>query len=297
MENKLTIKDSAISFISTFILCQIGCLVFAVLGLIISSFFGVSNSQFYSFLNTCVGCLILTIVMDAIMIACFFFFNRNKQNKIIAKPSIKKLAIYIALALLCYLLLYPVVATVNKLIYLFYPASSLTYPLTTKNYFLSLISMVLLPAIAEELIFRGLIFRGLQKGGNKFAIIISSIMFAIYHLSLEQTIYPILMGLVFAVIMCHENNILYCIALHFTNNFITITLQYFNISLLFNHWSYYLIALVCFAIFITLIYIAIKNLNKKSTKSEINFENKTYLTSILIIMIILWLVVQLTTIF
>lgn len=297
MGNKLSVKDSSIAFISTFILCQLGCLLFAVLGLVISSIFGVSSNQFYSFLNTCFGCFILGVIMDLILIACFFFFNKNKDNKIISKPNAKKILIYVGVSVLCYLLLYPVIATAGKLIYLFYPQSSLTYPLTTKNYFLSLISMAIMPAIAEELIFRGLIFKGLQKGGNRFAIIISSIMFSLYHLSLEQTIYPFLMGLVFAVIMCYENNIIYCMALHFTNNFITLTLQYFNISLAFNHWSYYIIALICFAIFITLICFAIKKLSKNSQKSEINSENKAYLIAILIIMIILWLIVQLSTIF
>lgn len=297
MENKLTIKDSAISFISTFILCQLGCLIFAVLGLVVAQLYGISSSGFYSFLNTCLGCFILGVVMDLIIIACFFFFNKNKDNKIISKPSAKKIAIYIGVAVLCYLLLYPVVATVGKLIYLFYPQSNLTYPLTTKNYFLSLISMAIMPAIAEELLFRGLIFKGLQKGGNRFAIIVSSVMFSLYHLSLEQTIYPFLTGLVFAVIMCYENNIIYCMALHFTNNFITLTLEYFKISLSFEHWSYYIIAIICFAIFTTLICLAIKKLNKNSKKSEINLENKLYLAIILIIMIILWSAVQLSTIF
>lgn len=313
MENKLTIKDSSISFVSTFVLCQLGTLFFAVIGLVISSVFGVSNESFMSFLDTSIGCLLLSIAMDAIIILCFFFFSKNKNNKIMTKPTVKKLCFYILISLLCFVTLFPVVTVVNSLIYNFFPKRSLTYPLTTSNYFISLISMVILPAVAEELLFRGLIFKGLQKGGNTFAIIISSLMFALFHLSLEQTIYPILMGLVFAVIMCYENNIIYCITVHLTNNFITLTLQYFNILLAFNHWSYYIIALIAAIIFITVLILAIKKFttkhhseqsstasmsqSNKKPNTKIETEHKIYLALSLTIITIIWLIVLLTTIF
>ena len=303
MENKLTVKDSSISFLTTFILCQLGTAFFAVAGLLVANIFGISNPTFISFLNTCFGSLLLTLSMDIIMVICYFLFSKNKNNKIIAKPQIKKILIYIAIAILCYITLYPVVNVFNRFIYLFFPESSLPYELTTTNYFISLISMVILPAITEELLFRGLIFKGLQKNGNTFAIIVSSIMFALFHLSLEQTIYPLLMGIVFAVIMCYENNIIYCITVHLVNNFITLTLQYLKISLTFSHWTYFILALVLIVVFTIVIILATKKLcnrtsletnnNSKST----NKENKVYLICSLTIMSILWLIVQLTTIF
>lgn len=298
MDNKLTVKDSSIAFISSFILCQLGTMLFAVIGLIVASMFGFSSQAFYTFLNSCLGCSLLGIAMDIIIILCYLVFNRNKENKIFNKPNPKKLILYICLAVLCFLTLYPVVNSVNSIIYKFFPQSSLTYPLTTGNYFISLISLALLPAIAEELLFRGVIFKGLQKTGNTFAIVVSAIMFALYHCSLEQTIYPLLTGLVFAVIMCYENNILYCIAMHFTNNFLALTLQYFNVSLFFKHFTYYIIAIICFIAFIALIIIAIKKLCKNNlTKTNTSKEDKVYLIGSLSIMFVLWLAVQLTTIF
>ena len=303
MENKLTVKDSAISFLTTFILCQLGTAFFAIAGLIAANIFGINNSTFISFLNTCFGSLLLTLCMDIIIIVCYFYFTKNKNNKIITKPQTKKILIYIAIAILCYITLYPIVNVFNNLIYKFFPESSLPYQLTTTNYFISLISMVILPAITEELLFRGLIFKGLQKNGNVFAIIVSSIMFALFHLSMEQTIYPLLMGIVFAVIMCYENNIIYCITVHLANNFTTLTLQYFKISLAFSHWTYFLLALVSIIIFATVIILAIKKLcnttkvKTNNTPQSVNKTNKIYLISSLTIMSILWLIVQLTTIF
>jgi len=297
MENKLTIKDSSIAFLSSVLLCQIGTLFFAVFGLIIASFFNITNEMFFTFIETAIGNLILSLFMDLFIICMFLFFNRNKNNKIFYKPTFKKISIYILITVLCYLLINPVVISFNSLIYNFFPTNDLKYSLTTSNYLISIISMAILPAIAEELLFRGIIFKGLQKSGNTFAIIISSKMFALFHLSLDQTIYPFIMGIILAVIMCHENNIIYCIIFHFLNNFLTLTLKYFNISLVFNHWSYYILAIFCLAIFIFVAVKLIKKLKNSQTHEEIKGEDKSYFIVCLAIVTIVWCVVQISTIF
>ena len=295
MENKLTIKDGSIAFISGLVLCQIGTAIFAAICLSFATFFGISNEMFFTFLDTAFGILLTSLFMDGIIVLIFFFFNKNKDNKILSKPTFKKVLIYILLAVLLYLLLYPIVTVFNNIICKFFPKSDFKYKLTTTNYFISLVSMVILPAIAEELLFRGLIFKGLQKHSNIFAIIMSSIMFSLFHLSLEQTIYPILMGLVLAVIMCYENNIIYCITIHFVNNFTTLTLKFFDINLVFKSWSYYLLAFICAAIFITLLIYAFRKLKNK--KQKIESEHKAYLTICLGVVLLIWIIVQLSVIF
>jgi len=297
MENKLTVKDSSVAFLSSIVLCQLGTLFFAAIGLIIASFFNITNETFFAFIDTAIGSLVLSLFMDALIFLIFFFFNKKKDNKIIAKPKTKKVLSYILLAVICYLVLYPIVISFNSIIYKFFPARDLTYNLNTANYFISLIPMVILPAIAEELLYRGLIFKGLQKAGNTFAIIASAIMFSLFHLSLEQTIYPFLMGLILAVIMCYENNIIYCITLHLTNNFLALTIKYFNINLSFAHWSYYLIAILCLFAFISIITIIIKKLKEKTQVEKISSEHKVYFAICLAIVLILWIVIQLSTIF
>ena len=199
---------------------------------------------------------------------------------------------YTLIAVVCYLVLYPIVTSFNSPIYKFLPEKDLKYNLTTTNYFISIISMVILPAIAEELLYRGIIFKGLQKAGNTFAIIVSAIMFSLFHLSLEQTIYPFLMGLILAVIMCHENNIIYCITLHLVNNFIALTLKFFNIKLLFNHWLFYLVAILCLIVFIITISKLIKKLKDKNNLEQLSTEHKAYLTTCLAIVIFLWIIIQ-----
>ena len=114
-------------------------------------------------------------------------------------------------------------------------------------------------------------------------------MFSIYHMSIAQTVYPMLMGLLFGVIMFYENNIYYCIIAHITNNFLTITLYYFGVNLIFNHWAYILLAIILLIAFIGLIlFFTLKN-NKTQEKQPMNANEKIYLFSSIGIMLLFWI--------
>lgn len=64
---------------------------------------------------------------------------------------------------------------------------------------LMLLSVGILAPIAEELVFRGLLFRRLREYANvKGAIIISSLVFGIYHGNMIQFIFASILGIIFA---------------------------------------------------------------------------------------------------
>lgn len=57
--------------------------------------------------------------------------------------------------------------------------------------------MVLIVPVFEELMFRGAILKTAKKyGGSKFAILLSALLFAMYHMSFEQFILVIPLGLI-----------------------------------------------------------------------------------------------------
>lgn len=222
-KNKLTVKDSCLSFLLGFILCQLGVLVTTCIVLFACKFLRVDSS----FLNTCVGYTILSLSLYFIMLLIFAYFNKNKDNKITQKIKFSKLLIYISIAIASFFALYPIVVCVDTLLAkLGFTLNSLSYELTTKNYFISILSLAIAPAICEELLFRGLIFSGLKKHGKILSVTITSLMFCLYHLSISQTVYPMMMGLLLTIIMFYEQNIYYCIAAHFTNNFLSLTFSF-----------------------------------------------------------------------
>ncbi len=290
-KTKLTIKDSSLSFIVGFLLCQIAVVAITIIGLIVAKFFNISNETLDGFFNTATGHMILSLTLYLTMLMVFLFFNKNKENKITQKVKLLKILKYIGIATLAFFMLYPIVTCIDSLIHkIGLRVGTLSYKLTTKNYFISLISLVVAPAVCEELLFRGLIFKGLKKHGKVLSITISALMFAIYHMSVAQTIYPLLMGLLFGVIMFYENNIYYCIAAHTTNNFISLTLSYFEINLIFNHWTYILLAIILAVVFICIALLFILKNKSSQEKQHLTSNEKIYLLSSLGIMILFWII-------
>ncbi len=279
---KLTIKDSSLSFITAFFVSMFLSGLFSILALSILSFFREVDS------NGVIEKLITMSITDGLMLLVFLFFNRNKHNHIIKKPSFKKLLIYLGIGILSFFLLSPISNSITYLlIKLGFPSSEFPYDLTNNvNYFISIISYVILPAIAEELLFRGLISRGLKSSGKAFSIVTTSIMFSIFHLSIHQTILPFLMSLLITLIMYNEDNIIYPILIHMINNFLSITLAHFNIATFINHWTYYLVAILLSVAFIILMIYLINKNNNKTNKDK---NELIYLYTSIIIILFIWI--------
>lgn len=84
------------------------------------------------------------------------------------------------------------------------------------------IMVCILAPVLEELIFRGLILRGmLQKGVNPwFSIILTAFLFGLAHMNPWQFFGAGLLGAVFGYIYWRTQSLWLCIFLHFLNNFI-----------------------------------------------------------------------------
>lgn len=79
--------------------------------------------------------------------------------------------------------------------------------------------------IAEEIMFRGVIFQGLRKYGRSFAILASALLFGIYHGNLLQGIFAFVIGILFAY-LTEEYSICWSIMVHIFNNINTMWINY-----------------------------------------------------------------------
>ncbi len=89
--------------------------------------------------------------------------------------------------------------------------------------------VVLLGPIVEEIMFRGGVMRALQPYGQNFAIVVSSLLFGVYHLIFLQSIFAFFIGLILAY-CAMRFSIKWAILLHMMNNAISVALMYFNVS-------------------------------------------------------------------
>lgn len=84
----------------------------------------------------------------------------------------------------------------------------------------ALITVAVMPAIVEELLFRGMIYRGIPN--KRTAIIISAILFAFLHMNFNQMCYAFIMGIAFALIVYITDNLTISILLHMLFNAFTV---------------------------------------------------------------------------
>ena len=73
--------------------------------------------------------------------------------------------------------------------------------------------------IAEEFLFRGALLRELEKHGKLFAIIVSSVLFGVFHSNILQGLFATIVGLILGYVTI-EYSIKWAIILHIINNFI-----------------------------------------------------------------------------
>lgn len=76
----------------------------------------------------------------------------------------------------------------------------------------------LLGPILEELIFRGVLLDGLKKYGNAFGIIMSAVMFGLFHQRMAQCFSAITFGLVLGFIAVKTESIMPTVIIHILNN-------------------------------------------------------------------------------
>lgn len=80
-----------------------------------------------------------------------------------------------------------------------------------------LIGVVIGPFV-EEVMFRKLILERLYPFGEKFAILASALLFALFHANLTQFVYAFLLGAVFGYLYCRTGKLRYPVLLHMAIN-------------------------------------------------------------------------------
>ena len=90
-----------------------------------------------------------------------------------------------------------------------------------------IIRALILAPIAEELVFRALVFRRMKEYTSFWpAALVSSALFGLYHMNLGQGIYAFLFGILLAFLYDRFRNFLAPMLVHFGANLLSVILQY-----------------------------------------------------------------------
>lgn len=101
-----------------------------------------------------------------------------------------------------------------------------------------IIEEMIIPPVVEELIFRGIILSNNKEKTIVFSVILNGILFAIFHVDLQRSLYTFFMGVFFAVLVIGTNSIFSSIIAHSTINGINLFFQKLSYQTSINNSSF-----------------------------------------------------------
>ncbi len=169
-------------------------------------------------------------LMFSVSLFGFALITKNKTKQVFKfygyrKINWKAILLAVAIGVVVYILNVFVSTFFSAFLSIFGYSSSggsamTSYP--TWQFVLNILCTAILPAICEETAHRGLLLKGLSPMGQKRAIIISSIMFGLLHLNIDQFGYAALIGFLLGYISTICESIYPAMIIHFMNNFLSV---------------------------------------------------------------------------
>ncbi|NMA67472.1 MAG: CPBP family intramembrane metalloprotease [Clostridiaceae bacterium] len=90
--------------------------------------------------------------------------------------------------------------------------------LMTNKLWISILIVAVVPAVCEELLFRGMIQRGIERLGVGWGIFLSGILFGLFHFDFQRLAAQTLIGFIAAYVVYRTGSIFNGMILHFMNN-------------------------------------------------------------------------------
>ncbi len=201
-------------------------LLCGVIILVIKFFMGMSGQMpesFGAFSKQVAITQIATIALPAILLA-MFLTRQPAQTLKLAMPRFPVLPACMLLAIL----LHPAIMLLSQLVLYVYPPSTsleqveraITMILNSApSPWLIVLVIAVIPAVCEELAFRGFILTGCQSMRGKWTpIVLSALFFGAAHGIFQQSILASIVGIVLGIIAVQTKSLLPCIVFHATHN-------------------------------------------------------------------------------
>lgn len=123
----------------------------------------------------------------------------------------------------------PFIAILNSISTVFvenHAANTMSY-LSSNPLWLNVLFVAFIPAVCEEYLFRGLLFHGYKKRNPFKAMLMSSLLFGLIHMNVNQFIYAFVMGFILCMLVYATGTVLSSMIAHLTFNGINVVLAYY----------------------------------------------------------------------
>jgi len=163
----------------------------------------------------------LAVIAAPALLMTVILSSSIRQTLLLRLPSWRMLA---AAALLA-VVLHPVVNYLQVLVTRLYPVSEEVKQIMERffreppSFWLLVLAIAVVPAVCEELAFRGFILSGFRHLGHKWrAIIYSALLFGLTHAILQQSLIACLVGVVIGYVAVQTGSIIPCMVFHVLHN-------------------------------------------------------------------------------
>lgn len=130
-----------------------------------------------------------------------------------------------------------------------------------------LIETCIIAPIFEEVLYRGILLKGLiNKYNSKRAIVYSALVFGIAHLNIPQGINAFLLGLILGTVFYYTRSIYLCMIMHFVNNLL-VNFVYYPSSEIWTNILFIIVPII--GVILMILCFKILNL-KERAENEIN---------------------------
>ncbi len=185
--------------------------------------------------------LIAFVATPAILMAVMLTSD-PKKTLMLTRPVVWASVPAAALLAVC---LHPIAIALTVLVRTMYPIDAAAFApfeaiiQSAPNFLSIVLLMAVLPAICEEIAFRGFILSGMRQTGRPWrAIILTSVLFGIAHGVVQQSMLAMIFGLVLGYIAIRSESILPCIVFHALHNTLSLCFNQYAPSLLQKSHSF-----------------------------------------------------------
>lgn len=152
-----------------------------------------------------------------------YLMNKLEKQEINSnKLTIKKFIVYIAISLTLMWIGNLIGLTITEILGNLIQseiANPIVETIDSSSIYTNLLLMVIMAPIFEEIIFRKLLIDRTIKYGKGVSILLSALIFGLFHGNLNQFFYAFIIGGFFAYVYIKTGKIIYTILLHLTINF------------------------------------------------------------------------------
>ncbi len=178
------------------------------------------------------GNLILSQMMNVVPVMFVVLLSRRRQPEKIVSGLLgfRRIKGSTALMMVLYTFLVMPLATLANafsMIFVDNTVAGLAGDILNVPFFVMFPLMAVFGPFCEELVFRGVFYRGFRKSGNIFgAVILSSLLFALMHMNFNQAAYAFLLGIMMALAAEATGSTLSTFIMHFIYNAQSVCLMY-----------------------------------------------------------------------